>query len=248
MPSVKSYREWLPNSMGPGTSVSERPRDPAQITVMGRMTNAIAPVREAGHSAAQAAGLSPATDSAFYQCFPKLTFKERVKGCIGCFFVGMVISLLSFVSWWTGNIPLFAILYTLGNVISLTGSGFLMGPKRQFRNMTRARRRWAAGVYLGSMILTLIVAFTMNPKAGGTSLLILACVFVQWCALIWYIASYIPFGQKIITKVRIGGAAHRALPRRPLADLPRERPTLDIASPCFHTDTPAVFASFRPVL
>ena len=23
----------------------------------------------------------------------------------------------------------------------------------------------------------------------------------QWCALVWYIASYIPFGQKIITKI-----------------------------------------------
>ena len=23
----------------------------------------------------------------------------------------------------------------------------------------------------------------------------------QWCALIWYIASYIPYGQKIITKI-----------------------------------------------
>ena len=24
---------------------------------------------------------------------------------------------------------------------------------------------------------------------------------LQWCALVWYIASYIPYGQKIITKV-----------------------------------------------
>lgn len=26
-------------------------------------------------------------------------------------------------------------------------------------------------------------------------------VFCQWCALIWYMASYIPYGQKMITKV-----------------------------------------------
>ena len=203
-----SFREWMPSALGEagaGPSGSSASASHNQVTVMGRMTNAIAPVREAGHSAAQAAGLSPATDSAFYACLPKLTFRERVQGCVGCFCVGVVISILSFISWWTGQTATFAILYTLGNLISLMGSGFLMGPRRQIRNMTRARRRWAAGIYLGSMILTLVVAF--NVEGSGAGLLILGCVFVQWCALIWYLASYIPFGQKIIKKV-IGSAAN----------------------------------------
>ena len=208
--SVRSYREWMPSVLGDpgaGPSGSSAATSHNQVTVMGRMTGAIQPVREAGRSAAQAAGLSPATDSAFYQCLPKLTFRERVQGCIGCFCIGIAISILSFVSWWLGNTPTFAVLYTLGNIVSLTGSGFLMGPRRQCHNMTRARRRWAAGIYLGSMVLTLAVAFTTDRHAWYGTMLILLCVFVQWCALIWYIASYIPFGQKIITKA-IGSAAN----------------------------------------
>ena len=90
---------------------------------MGRATSMIAPVRENMSSAAQAAGLSPATDSAFYKCFPKLTFRQRVYGCLGCFCVGLVISLLSFISWWMGQLAAFAVLYTIGNIVSLTGSG-----------------------------------------------------------------------------------------------------------------------------
>lgn len=72
--------------------------------------------------------------------------------------------------------------------------------------MTRAKRRWAAGIYLSSMLLTIIVAFTMGNRSGS-SILILLCVFVQWCALIWYIASYIPFGQKMLTKL-LGSATN----------------------------------------
>ena len=47
--------------------------------------------------------------------------------------------------------------HAIGNVVSLCGSGFLLGPKRQLRNMTRAKRRWAAAVYLLTMVITLVV-------------------------------------------------------------------------------------------
>jgi hypothetical protein len=50
-------------------------------------------------------------------------------------------------------------------------------------------------MYLIMMVLTLTLAFN-----GAPVLLLLASIFLQWCALIWYIASYIPFGQRIISK------------------------------------------------
>ena len=31
--------------------------------------------------------------------------------------------------------------------------------------------------------------------------LVLLCLICQWCALVWYVASYIPFGQKIIKSI-----------------------------------------------
>lgn len=77
----------------------------------------------------------------------------------------------------------------------MCGSLFLWGPKRQWKNMSKARRRWATAIYFTMMILTLTLAFMKAPVP-----LILVCIFFQWCALVWYIASYIPFGQKIIKK------------------------------------------------
>ena len=73
---------------------------------------------------------------------------------------------------------------------------FLLTPKRQFKNMSKPVRRWAAAIYLGMMILTVIGAFAGWP--GGILMLL---VFCQWCALIWYIASYIPYGQRILKNV-----------------------------------------------
>jgi hypothetical protein len=131
-----------------------------------------------------------------------------------------------------GHTAQFAVLYTFGNIVSIAGSGFLLGPKRQCRNMSRARRRWATAIYLSMMVLTLFLAFTHaprppntdaprasrpargrlahaplprplapSPRSGAPPILVLFTVFLQWCALVWYIASYIPFGQKIITKI-----------------------------------------------
>ena len=175
MPSTKSMREWLPAGLsgggGSGGGASSQ-----QVSVMSRMTNAIQPASERGRNMANMAGLpvAPANDSAFSACCPKLTFRERVYGCLGCFFVGIVISMLSFVSWFFGHTATWAILYTLGNIVSLCGSGFLLGPRRQLRNMTKARRRVAAGVYLLMMIITLVGGFLR-----WSGLILLALVFCQ---------------------------------------------------------------------
>ena len=80
-----------------------------------------------------------------------------------------------------------------------------MGPKRQCRNMGKARRRVAVLVYFSFMLATLITAFACHGK--GCTLIIMLLVFGQWCAAIWYIASYIPYGQRMITRI-LGGAAN----------------------------------------
>ena len=116
-------REWLPGSIqGGGSSGSVGPQ---QVSVMSRVTNAIQPVREQTRNAANMAGLpvAAANPSAFDQCLPKLTLRQRLYGWAGCFGVGMVISFLSFISWWMGDTATWAIMYTFGNLISVLGSG-----------------------------------------------------------------------------------------------------------------------------
>ena len=61
-------------------------------------------------------------DSAFSKCC-KLTYRQRIYGCLYCFGAGFVISLLSMLLWWTGHTAGWAIMYTTGNIVSLMGSG-----------------------------------------------------------------------------------------------------------------------------
>ena len=65
-------------------------------------------------------GNEPENDS----CFPTLTLKERLIGFSICFILGLVIqffSVGSLMGIMLGKISKFAFLYTLGNLISLTG-------------------------------------------------------------------------------------------------------------------------------
>ena len=47
--------------------------------------------------------------------------------------VGFIVSFLSTFSLFTGQVVSFAILFTLGNIISLTATGFLIGFMSQFK-------------------------------------------------------------------------------------------------------------------
>ena len=61
----------------------------------------------------------------------------------------------------------FAILYTIGNIISLCSTAFLVGPVKQIKNMFAEKRLIATIVFLVSMIITLVVAIAVRPHADA---------------------------------------------------------------------------------
>ncbi|KAI8618936.1 vesicle transport protein, partial [Chytriomyces sp. MP71] len=93
----------------------------------------------------------------------------------------------------------FAVMYTFGNVVSVLSTGFLIGFLSQLKKMFDPSRLVAALIFIGSMIATLVVAFTIH-----SFILTLICCIVQWLALFWYSASYIPFARDLIKKC-LGG-------------------------------------------
>ncbi|CAI2167769.1 15_t:CDS:2 [Funneliformis geosporum] len=68
----------------------------------------------------------------------------------------------STLSLFTSNITGFAILYTIGNIISLMSTGFLVGFKKQIKTMFAPVRWFASLIFLGTLVLTLVVAFTLT--------------------------------------------------------------------------------------
>eukprot|EP01017_Pseudomicrothorax_dubius_P042779 TRINITY_DN7028_c0_g1_i2.p1 TRINITY_DN7028_c0_g1~~TRINITY_DN7028_c0_g1_i2.p1 ORF type:complete len:164 (+),score=51.43 TRINITY_DN7028_c0_g1_i2:61-492(+) len=87
----------------------------------------------------------------------------------------------------------FAIVFSLGNLVSLAGTTFLVGYKKQYENMFDETRRIASIVYLASIVLCIVLSLAI-----GFALLVFALVVVQYCAYVWYCASYIPFARDFI--------------------------------------------------
>jgi hypothetical protein len=66
-----------------------------------------------------------------------------------------------------GNVPLFAVLYCIGALLSIGSTLFLMGPLNQLKRMLERQRIIATLVYLGSITATLVIAFTVRTSQSA---------------------------------------------------------------------------------
>ncbi len=84
-------------------------------------------------------GLTQSEPNAFDEacdCFPSLTYKQRVIGFIVCLLLGWVVSLIGSIAFWSGNIALFAVLYVIGSLVSISSTSFLIGPLNQCKKVS----------------------------------------------------------------------------------------------------------------
>ena len=130
-------------------------------------------------------------------CFPSLSYKERLMGFAFCFVIGLLIQFLSMGSILgvLGKPEKFALLYTFGNIFSICGTFFLMGPLAQFKKMIDPVRRNTSLVFVFSLIMTLICVYVIHAK-----ILTLVFLIIQFGAYVWYCLSYIPWGREICSK------------------------------------------------
>jgi hypothetical protein len=85
---------------------------------------------------------------------------------------------------------------TLGNALSLGSTLLLVGPSRQCAAMLERQRLGATALYLASILATLVAAFYVKSRA-----LCLLCILAQYCALIWYSLSFIPWAQAALLRM-----------------------------------------------
>mmetsp|Transcript_18552 Transcript_18552/g.25715 ORF Transcript_18552/g.25715 Transcript_18552/m.25715 type:complete len:168 (+) Transcript_18552:268-771(+) len=122
-----------------------------------------------------------------------LSKEQRLYGFLFCAALGIFLSLMS--SLFIFNLGMFAFFYTLGNIISLFSTAFLVGPYQQLENMFTVHRLAATCIYLFSLVMTLVVVIGL-----GNAALALICIFIQSLALVWYCLSYIPYARNIVKK------------------------------------------------
>lgn len=73
-----------------------------------------------------------------------------------------------------------------------------MGPKAQWGRMWREERRVATLLYLGTLGLTLLVAFGYGQIWGPKGLYLLCLMVCQYAAITWYCLSYVPFAHDVV--------------------------------------------------
>ncbi|XP_008460846.1 uncharacterized protein LOC103499598 [Cucumis melo] len=125
-----------------------------------------------------------------------LSTKQRFYGFAICFVAGVTCTLMSMLVFF--NPIKFGIAFTLGNMLSLGSTAFLVGPKRQVTMMLDPVRIYATAIYLASMIFALFCALYVHNK-----LLTLLALILEFGALIWYSLSYIPFARSMVSKVMV---------------------------------------------
>eukprot|EP01120_Amphizonella_sp_Union-15-10_P010491 TRINITY_DN4204_c0_g1_i1.p1 TRINITY_DN4204_c0_g1~~TRINITY_DN4204_c0_g1_i1.p1 ORF type:complete len:159 (-),score=5.90 TRINITY_DN4204_c0_g1_i1:90-566(-) len=124
---------------------------------------------------------------------PSFSWKQRIWGFGICATLGFVCAVLgTFMLVIFLSVVPFAVLYTVGNILALSATGFLVGPLRQLKTMFEPTRLIATIVYLVTLILTLFFAFK------GIFILTLICVIIQFLAFLWYALSYIPFARDVV--------------------------------------------------
>ena len=131
-------------------------------------------------------------------CCPDLDLKTRIIGFILSFIVGIFMMISSISQLFTlalGGQRYFAIWYTCGNIVCLSSTFFLMGPKKQCENMMKPQRKLTSLMLFLSMGTCLIMAFS-----GISKLIVMVGIIFQFITLVWYVLSYIPGGQSLCSK------------------------------------------------
>lgn len=133
---------------------------------------------------------------------PSLTWEQRLYGCAICMFVGFCLSMGSvfrLIQLLEGNPVPFAVMYTLGNLVSISSTCILFGPWSQAKQMFAPTRFATTTTYFVFMGLTLFLAFFPGDIPGRLALLVIA-IICQFTALAWYTLSFIPFGRDFVRK------------------------------------------------
>ena len=117
--------------------------------------------------------------------FPAMTYTQRLIGCAACILLGFILSmgsLFRLTQLLLGNPTPFAVMYSLGNILSMSSTCFLFGPVAQAKKMCAITRIATTSVYFFFMFLCLFLAFYPNDMPGRVLWLVIA-VLCQFLAL-----------------------------------------------------------------
>jgi len=131
-----------------------------------------------------------------YDCCLGLGYPQRIAGFAFSALSGLLCLTLCLGQLWMlplGASRKFAMLYSLGNALLVSSSCFLVGPMRQLKNMTTKNRLTASIAYVSASFLTIYLSL-----AHFSVFLIIPSLLIQILAMMWYLLTYLPFGDSFL--------------------------------------------------
>lgn len=95
----------------------------------------------------------------------------------------------------------FALSFTCGSITFMSSFAILKGPYEHFQSMLAYDRIHFTVIYLGSMMMTLYLTFTVGGAEGY--ILVLGASALQLLSLMWYLVTFLPggaMGMKMLTQ------------------------------------------------
>ena len=136
-----------------------------------------------------------------------LTFGERLFGCLLMHVGGYILDLGSlhrFFRLIEGSPLPFVATWTLGHIVCLLGTTFLIGPRKQLQGMFHESRRVPATAYVSTMAVTVIIVIVCvvldRPTGIWVGLVLVLLLLCQCACIAWYTISYIKFLHDYIKK------------------------------------------------
>lgn len=127
------------------------------------------------------------------QLIPGLTISQRIQGFALFFSIALFSSFLSWIALGMGSMWKFTFLSSFGTMLSLLSTFMLMGPSSQLQYMMDNERRTASLMYIGSVLLSFMIAILYQ-----STFLCLISTLLQYSCLGWYSLSYIPYGREMV--------------------------------------------------
>mmetsp|Transcript_1422 Transcript_1422/g.2028 ORF Transcript_1422/g.2028 Transcript_1422/m.2028 type:complete len:211 (-) Transcript_1422:202-834(-) len=131
--------------------------------------------------------------------FFEMSYMQRMAGFIMTLIAGLV--MMGLASMYLPMVLIgmpqkFAFTYAISNLLLLTSSCFMVGPKKQIENMMQSHRAFAAVGWLTSTLGLLYVVWRMR-----FFVYVATALSVQIICLLYYVGTYLPWGNTWITYI-----------------------------------------------
>ncbi|CAH0473547.1 unnamed protein product [Peronospora belbahrii] len=130
--------------------------------------------------------------------FDELTLNQRALSAVGCYVLSGLFAFAATVMLFTNvhHVRFYALFYSLSNVATFCSLIFIMGQIRLQKRMLSSKRSVTGRTWMGSLVLSIVVAFLWPSHWFSVILLLL----IQFGSMICYSLSYLAFGRKFLHK------------------------------------------------